>query len=353
MNTLQRFQAFSRRQAIDRPLRYARFSSDLAQRLAHALGTEEFIAHFDMDEPARIWPAEPPGYEAPDFSAYYEDLPPGDIHAIDPLGVARRKGSLYHFTERVSPLRNATSFAELEAYPINDFAEWDTIGMRAAVEQAHQAGRFAVVWAGHMYESAWQVRGYEPFLADMAERPEWCEVLLDRFMEKNLNLAVAGARAGVDLLHFGDDVANQNSLMFSPPMWRRFMKSRWVKVCAAAKEINPDIQIRYHSDGNIRPIFDELLEIGFTIINPLQPECLDLDDIARAYGGRVFFDGGIGTQTVMPFGSTDDVRACVRERVAQFGQEIILAPTHVLEPEVPIDNIKAFFEACDEARRMT
>lgn len=81
------------------------------------------------------------------------------------------------------------------------------------------------------------------------------------------------------------------------------MKSRWAKVYAAAKEINPKIKIWYHSDGNIEAIIDELIEIGVDILNPVQPECLDPLALRKRYGKNLAFDGCMGTQTTFPFGS--------------------------------------------------
>ena len=65
-------------------------------------------------------------------------------------------------------------------------------------------------------------------------------------------------------------------------------------------------------------------------------------------GDRLLFDGAVGTQSTFPWGSPDDMRSKVRELRELFGGTLLLAPTHVLEPEVPLDNIFAFFEAADE-----
>jgi len=58
----------------------------------------------------------------------------------------------------------------------------------------------------------------------------------------------------------------------------------------------------------------------------------------------------MGTQTTMPFGTPDEVKAAVRERIETVGQGggLLLAPTHVIEPDVPWENVAAFFEAIDE-----
>ena len=131
------------------------------------------------------------------------------------------------------------------------------------------------------------------------------------------------------------------------------MKPRWAKVFAAARAIKPDIQIWYHSDGNIMDIIPELIEIGVTILNPVQPECLDPREVKRRFGSRVVIDGTIGTQTTMPFGTPAEVRRKVRESVETLGGDggLILSPTHVLEPEVPTANVQAFVDAAKEFGR--
>jgi uroporphyrinogen decarboxylase len=128
------------------------------------------------------------------------------------------------------------------------------------------------------------------------------------------------------------------------------MLVRWRRVWQAVKEINPNCAIRYHSDGNIIDIVGDLIEAGVDILNPLQPECLDVDAIHDRYGDRLTFDGCIGTQSTMPFGTADDVRARVREVIDRYGPNggLIISPTHVLEPEVPIENIDALFQAVRE-----
>jgi len=75
---------------------------------------------------------------------------------------------------------------------------------------------------------------------------------------------------------------------------------------------------------------------------------LDPVKIKAAFGGRIAMDGTVGTQTVMPFGTPDDVKATVKDMRSKLGYDgaLILSPTHVLEPGVPVENILAFIEAC-------
>jgi uroporphyrinogen decarboxylase len=162
--------------------------------------------------------------------------------------------------------------------------------------------------------------------------------------------ARAAAAAGVDLLRCGDDVANQKTLMFARPTWKKLIHSRWSKLWDEVKSINPDMRIWYHSDGNVIDIVEDLADAGVDILNPLQPECLDVDEVHRRCGDRLTLDGTIGTQSTMPWGSSDEVRARVKEVIDKYGRNgcLIISPTHVLEPEVPLENIDALFDACRE-----
>jgi uroporphyrinogen decarboxylase len=203
---------------------------------------------------------------------------------------------------------------------------------------------------GHIFENSWQVRDITGFLMDMAVNTEVSDAIFDRFTQHNLEAAVMLAKAGVDQLQTGDDVATQQAMMFGAKRWREVLKPRWRSIYAAAKAVNPDIKIWYHSDGNITEIIEDLIEIGVDILNPLQPECIDIFEMKKRYGSCLVFDGGIGTQSVMPFGTPQQVKDTVRRLKDEVGYDgaLILSPTHVLEPEVPIENIVAFVEACKE-----
>jgi len=182
---------------------------------------------------------------------------------------------------------------------------------------------------------------------DMASEPDWSDFVLDRMLAWDLACATEAARAGCDVLYFGDDVANQNDMMFSRGLWRATLMPRWRRIFDAARAIRPDIRIWYHSDGNITDIVPDLVELGVDFLNPVQPECMDVHAIQARFGDRIVIDGGLGTQTVLPFGTPDEVRDAVRDLAFAVGRTggLVLAPSHVVEPEVPLANILAFLEA--------
>jgi uroporphyrinogen decarboxylase len=119
-------------------------------------------------------------------------------------------------------------------------------------------------------------------------------------------------------------------------------------VVKAAKTANPDIIVSYHSCGYVEPFIPDLIEVGVDVLNPVQPECMSFEKIHAEYGDVLSFWGTIGTQTTMPFGSPDDVRKEVIKNLKIAGAKggLLCTPTHLLEPEVPWENIEAYIDAC-------
>jgi len=347
---LENFLAATNHEKPERILYAANFTDDLSNRVREHIGADDINAHYGYFCPAGVGLKPPADHQPIDYSSYWEgqDLPDGTF--FDGYGVAMVPSGFYHFWGYISPLRNAKSLSEIEDYPLDDMSAWQSDHMAADVAAAHEAGKVTTVFVGHMYESAWQIRGYEEFLMDTIERPEWAECILDKLFQQNMIRAEAAAKAGVLYIKCGDDVANQNAMMFNKPTWAKLIHNRWAELWRMVHEINPDAKIWYHTDGNCIDIVDDLVDAGLDVLNPIQPECLDIDEIHRRYKGRLSFDGGMGTQSTMPWGTPDDVRARVKELIDKYGRHggLMISPTHVLEPEVPLENIDAFGDACRE-----
>ena len=153
----------------------------------------------------------------------------------------------------------------------------------------------------------------------------------------------------MDIIITGDDVAGQTGLLMNIETWREFLKPRLAATVRAAKAANPAPPFSIIPTATWSGSFPDLIEIGIDILNPVQPECMDPAAIKRQYGGRLSFWGTVSVQRTMPFGTPEDVAREVRARIREVacGGGLILAPAHVLNPEVPWENIVAFFEAAD------
>jgi len=136
----------------------------------------------------------------------------------------------------------------------------------------------------------------------------------------------------------------------SAEMYDLWLKPRLARVIREARAANPDVLIFYHTCGFVEPLIDRLVDAGVDILNPVQPECMDFKTIHDRFGSQLSFNGTLGTQTTMPFGSPKDVRDVVFRNLDIAGEKggLFCCPTHLLEPEVPWENIEAYVAACKE-----
>ena len=254
--------------------------------------------------------------------------------------------------ERRNPLAHARTLDDLRAFP---FPEEDTgravEAQRAEVDALHGRGLAAggnlPHLGGELFESAWRLRGLEAFLLDLVERPDWADYLLDRLTTLATANAKALAVAGVDVLALDDDVGMPGTMFISPTLWRRFFMPRMAEIIQAARAIEPDLCVLYHSDGTIEPILDGLVEIGVNALNPVQPEYMDAQTLRRRYGSRLALWGTVGRQTTFSFGSPEEIRREVQLRIETLGRAgLVLCPAYDIdEPDIPWRNIAAFLEA--------
>lgn len=194
-----------------------------------------------------------------------------------------------------------------------------------------------------IWETAWALRGYDRMLQDLVENPDLAECILEIPYQYHLAAAKRLVEMGVDMIWIGDDVGSQRSMLISPRHWRKYLKPRMANFIATLKRINPAVKVAYHSDGDIRTIIPELIEIGLDVLNPIQPACMDPAELKRLYGDRLCFWGTIDEQETLPFGKPDDVRDEVLARLRTIGQcgGLIIGPTHHVQLDTPMENFWA------------
>ncbi|MGQ9631605.1 MAG: uroporphyrinogen decarboxylase family protein [bacterium] len=266
--------------------------------------------------------------------------------------------SSYHFEDMIHPLRGAQTVEEIERYPFPDLdQDYRYEGIKEEVDEYHRRG-YAVSGAvspvgGTIFWPPYKLRSMEELLVDFYANPAIAEALLDRVTYISSTMAAKMASCGVDIIHTADDLGTQRGLMMSREMYRKWIKGRMAEVVESAKSVNPNVLVFFHSDGNVTDLIPDFIDIGIDILNPLQPECMDVAWVKGEYGKHLAFWGTIGTQTTMPFGTPEEVKRVVKERIKVVGRGggFLIAPTHVVEPEVPWENIMAFVEAVEEYGR--
>lgn len=219
---------------------------------------------------------------------------------------------------------------------------------------AHKSDYWIVgVTVTTIFETAWALRGLERMLMDFVEDPPLADAILEIPFRFHLAAARRLVEMGVDMIWTGDDVGTQRGMLVSPRTWRRFLKPRMAEFFSTLKSINPEVKVAYHSDGNIETIIPELIEIGLDVLNPVQPACMDPVKLKRQYGDKLCFWGTMDEQYTLPFGTPEEVRAQVRGRLDTVGYDggLILAPTHHVQLDTPLENFWAMVRAITGEQR--
>lgn len=219
---------------------------------------------------------------------------------------------------------------------------------RAARDVERDGGQSFVIpnFGFALFERAWALRGFETFMLDMALDPGFAGEILDRITEIQLVLIERFLDLGVDGGYFGDDYGSQSGMLLSPKMWRSLIKPRLARLFAPFRQAG--LPVILHSDGRIGDILPDLVEIGLTAYNPAQPEVIDHAWLKRTFDGQLAFYGGISTQTTLPHGSAQEVETAVARCTATLAPEatgLVLAPSHRLMTDVPMENVDALLEA--------
>ncbi len=253
-----------------------------------------------------------------------------------------------HMTRMLHPMRGFSTLEEFESYPYPEFDESAISAVRREVDQLHERGlAAAVVQECTVWETAWYLRSMDELMVDMLSDDGKAVYHIERITRLACLRAAGFAAAGVDLLRLGDDIGMQHTIMMSRETYRQWLKEPLRRVIAAARRVNPEIVISYHSCGFVLPLIDDLVECGIDVLNPVQPECMEFAPIYEKYAGSIGFWGTVGTQSTMPFGTPDEVRDVVRRNlsISRSRGGLLCAPTHLVEPEVPFENIEAYVEA--------
>ena len=210
------------------------------------------------------------------------------------------------------------------------------------------SGSFTTIAVGWgLWESYWGIRGFCDALMDCVAEPDFFAELLDRLTDLYLEQLELCVDIPADAFMFGDDWGDQRGVMIGPERWRQFFKPRYARIYEAA-HAQGKIVIS-HSCGSVVDIMHDMIETGLDVLESVQPEARGMNpyELKRAWGDKITFWGCLGSQSTIPFGSPEEIRAEIRRLRREMGEDggYILAPAKALQPGTPTENAVAVVEA--------
>ena len=250
-------------------------------------------------------------------------------------------------------LAGADTVHDLDIYHWPDPAWWQPADY--AGQRQRWPDKALVFWPGWfpLFWTACDAFGAEEALIKLVTQPQIFDAFIRRYHEICLDViarGVAAAEGYCDVALLGDDVASQQAMLISPSLWRQRIKPYLAAQVAAIR--SRGIPVLFHSCGAVRPILPDLIEIGVNGLLVFQTTARGMDaaSIARDFGGRLAFYGGIDIQGLLSFGTPDQVIAEVTANVRAFadcGGYIVANAHHGLSTIRP-ENILAM---CETARQ--
>lgn len=271
------------------------------------------------------------------------------------------------------PLADSNSVEDIEhfAWPSPDDFDYKIVNtlLQAIPDKGRWAGtRYAISEGGYdrfsrgnrgmwmpLLCTLFELFGFEETLIKFHSDPKMIEAAIchvETFILEYCRRVLEATKGMIDIFYFGDDFATARGLMISPEHWRKYLKPTYRKIFQLAKGYN--VKNYFHCCGQFRAVMPDLIDIGMDIWETCQvhlpgnePEVLK-----REYGQDITFCGAVNSQKTLPYGTPEDVRAEVRDRVRVLGKGggYICGPDHSVLPDVPLENVLAML---DEARKVS
>jgi len=192
------------------------------------------------------------------------------------------------------------------------------------------------------------LRGQEQAMIDLVAAPEIVDYCLDVLFElayQDTSRIYEAIPGQVMISYVAEDLGSQTDLLFSPELIRRYLLPRMKRIMDLVHSAGACVFT--HSDGAVRKIIPDLIDIGMEVLNPVQWRCAGMgrEGLKKDFGDGIVFHAGVDNQYTIPFGTVEEVRQEVRDnlRILGAGGGYILGPCHNIQSVGPAENVVAMY----------
>ena len=336
-------------------------TKEIVDRLKEHLGLADKQAiwdHFDVD----IRYIQGPKYTGPELKVF-DDGSVNDIWGVPRIlrttGTEEDNTLQSYWSVTEYPLSDVTEVEQLEDYhywPNPDWFDYSVVyeQARAVREQKRvcafmgdRLNRFAQL------KPAMYLRGIDQALVDMVIEKDVFNAIterLTRFYNEYLTRITEASKGLIDIMVTGDDFGHQASTLCSPDMWKDMLKDGFRNYIELAHQSGA--KVMHHTCGSIYSLIPEFIDCKLDILQALQPDTheMDFDRIKNEFGDKLCFQGSVGIQKALPFGTPEEVRQEVKDRIEALapGGGFIISTSHNIQGDTQVENVMALIEAYDE-----
>jgi len=313
------------------------------------------VPHFEWLVDRRVRDALCPGCKSPnDFALQmgYDAIIADPIFKKEKIGANRWRSEWGYITQDTpeehgieveSPIKTMSDFEQYT--PPDPRAPGRFTDVEAAV-QNYKGDKAVIVHLNDVFSLPRYLMGMQELLMAILTEPELVKALVEMSVEINLQLAKEVAARGVTIVYTGDDFAYNKGPLMSPKHFREFFYPGFCRVARGFKELG--LFVIKHTDGNIWPIMDMIIDSGIDCLDPIDPQAgMDLGEVKAKYGHRVALKGNVDCAQLMTYGTPDEVVEATKAalRKGMPGGGYILSSSNSIHSAVKPENYAAMLHA--------
>lgn len=190
---------------------------------------------------------------------------------------------------------------------------------------------------------------YEDFLANIMMEPDFIAELVKMTVDVNLAMAAEAAKRGAKFIYTGDDLAYEKGPLVNPEVFKKIFYPEMCRVIGGYKDLG--FQVIKHTDGDIMPIIDMIIDSGIDCLDPIDPGSrMDLEYVKKTYGNRVAIKGNVDCAHTLTFGSVEDTIAESKRclEIGMPGNGYIFSSSNSIHSGVKPENFRAMIDVRNE-----
>jgi uroporphyrinogen decarboxylase len=322
----------------------------IARCFTEDLPQPDYIQRMDLESRVRLFDAALLVIEELDVDGLTMRIFPetqaiDEEHVMDDWGVTFL---LSPFGEPIvvdGPVRDES---DLAGYRPPRIVESDLAALRYCA-QRFEGTRANILSVQDPFRRSWNLLGgMEHLLICYGTNPKLVHQIARIVTDYTLDAIALGAELGADLISMDGDLAHETGMIMSPAHFREFIKPYYAELVDFIH--GRGLKVFKHTDGNHWKIMEDLIEVGFDGIHPIQPQSLDLAEVKKQIGGRICLLGNIDCRETLVTKSTREVEEEVRRAIATAGPGggYILSSSNTIHPKVEAENYIAMVKATHE-----
>ena len=337
-------------------------------------GTERMARALRLEEPDRV-----PFFEAPNANIRQHLLPDASLHDaiehfdLDAIDIDDR-GFRGYLTEQVgeglfrnqwgTTVRTVTgtlphpvepairSEKDVDTWKLPDPDDPARFGMILDMVNRYKGQRAIIASFADPFNVANEVRGAANHYMDFVRNPDLVDRLSGLVKDYYLRYMRNCVEIGVDAIKVTGDYATTKWPMLSREHFVRHVIPVLKELVDEARDLG--VYVMKHTDGNIWPILDLIVDTGINGLHPIDPNAgMDLGEVKEKYGHRVCLMGNVDCAHVLTWGTLaevrEDVKRCVRQ--AAKGGGYICMSSNSIHPAVKPENYAEMVRAIREYGR--